>query len=145
MSAGAFPGIGELMPHAGPMRLLTRVVGHSPAETRCAVEARASALFLDARGELPAFVALEWMAQCVAAHGGLVALAAGRRPPNGVLVGARQLSLARAAFAPDALCTVGARFLGASGPLVSFACEVEERGEVVASGVISVALMDAAS
>ena len=141
----AFPGLGELMPHAGPMRLLSRVVGHSPEATRCELEVAASALFLDDAGALPAFVALEWMAQCIAAHGGLVALAAGRRPPNGVLVGARQLSLARASFARDETLTVSARFLGASGPLVSFECQVEERGGAVASGVLSVALVESAS
>jgi predicted hotdog family 3-hydroxylacyl-ACP dehydratase len=143
MSAAAFPGLGELMPHAGPMRLLSRVVGHSPEATRCELEVAASALFLDDAGALPAFVALEWMAQCIAAHGGLVALAAGRRPPHGVLVGARQLSLARATFAPSDTLAVTARFLGASGALVAFACEVEERGSAVASGVLSVALVDA--
>lgn len=145
MNDTAFPGLGELMPHAGPMRLLSRVVEHSPESTRCELLAAASALFLDAAGAVPAWVALEWMAQCIAAHGGLVAVAAGRRPPNGVLVGARQLALARDSFASSAVLTVSARFLGASGALVSFACEVQEGSSSVASGVLSVALVGSGS
>lgn len=133
-----FPDLGELMPHASSMRLLSRVIGHSPELTCCELEVAASALFLDEAGAVPAWVALEWMAQCIAAHGGLVALAAGRKPPNGVLVGARYLALTSATFDCADKLLVSARFLGASGGLVSFACEVEARGEVVASGALSV-------
>lgn len=142
MSDADFPGIGELMPHDGPMRLLSRVLGHSPESTRCELAVAASALFRDDAGGVPAWVALEWMAQCIAAHGGLVALAAGRKPPSGVLVGARSLALTETTFGCSDNLTVSARFLGASGALVSFACEVEEQGRVVVQGVLSVFVVE---
>jgi predicted hotdog family 3-hydroxylacyl-ACP dehydratase len=135
----AWPAPCELLPHAGGMLLIARVVAHTPQQTCCEVEVAASALFVDANGAVPAWVALEWMAQCAAAHGGLAARAADAPRAQGMLVGARRLALARRSFALGETLRVTARGAGAAGALVSFECEVrDERGSVVASGSISV-------
>ena len=134
----AWPPLAELLPQAGPMRLLARVVAHTREETRCEVDVDASALFADEAGAVPSWVALEWMAQCAAVHGGLAARAAGAAPAQGMLVGARQLTLARASFDSGERLTVSVRALGTAGSLVSFACEVCDAAGVGASGSISV-------
>lgn len=139
MSAAAFPDLAELVPHAGPMRLVARVLAHAPSGTRCALDPAASELFRDADGRIPGWVALEWMAQCIAAHGGLVARAAGRPPSPGMLVGARRLELAQSAFTPGDPLEVEARFAGAAGALASFECALRSGdGEVAATAILSV-------
>ena len=84
---------------------------------RCARSTVAdSELFRAADGRVPAYVGLEYMAQCIAAHGGLVARALGRAPSPGLLVGAKQLALApRVAARPDESLEVSARLLGPRG------------------------------
>ena len=138
MTAAAFPDIAELVPHASPMRLVARVLAHSPQETVCALDPAASELFRDTEGRIPGWVALEWMAQCIAAHGGLVARAGGRQPSPGMLVGARRLEFARDAFAPGDPLEVEARFAGAAGALASFDCALRQGGEVAATATLSV-------
>lgn len=136
--SSAWPALGALLPHAGPMLLLARVVAHTREETSCELDVSASALFADAQGEVPAWVALEWMAQCAAAHGGLAARALGAPPTQGMLVGARRLALARRSFAFGETLRVTARSAGVAGALVSFECEVRDAHDVAASGSISV-------
>src|SRR5207245_182029 len=53
------------------MILLTRILAHAEKRTTCAVEISSASAFLDGQGGVPAWVALEYMAQCIAAHGGL--------------------------------------------------------------------------
>src|SRR5216117_2656546 len=71
MTGPTYPGIEEVLPQAGRMVLLTRIVGHTEERTTCAVEFSTASPFYDGQGGVPAWVALEYMAQCVAAHGGL--------------------------------------------------------------------------
>jgi predicted hotdog family 3-hydroxylacyl-ACP dehydratase len=124
------------------MRLLSRVVAHTPTETRCALDVASSGLFADESGAVPAWVALEWMAQCAAAHGGLTAHASQAPRAAGMLVGARRLELARPSFARDERLIVTARYAGAAGALVSFECEVRDDRGVAARGSISVVVGD---
>ncbi len=143
MSASAFPELGELVPHAGPMRLLARVLAHEPERTVCALDPAASDLFRAADGSVPAWLALEWMAQCAAAHGGLVARAEGRAPSPGMLVGAKRIAFERARFEPGESLQVEARFAGAAGGLAAFECALHADGERVARGTLSVFVSDA--
>jgi predicted hotdog family 3-hydroxylacyl-ACP dehydratase len=139
VTPSAWPALGELLPHAGPMRLLARVVAHSREATSCELEVAASALFAGESGAVPAWVALEWMAQCAAAHGGLAARATGAPAAQGMLVGARRLTLARGSLALGEKLCVSARATGSAGALVSFECEVNDAsGALVATGSISV-------
>ncbi len=143
MSAAAFPDLCELLPHSGPMRLLARVLAHDVERTVCALDPAASDLFRDTAGNVPGWLALEWMAQCIAAHGGLVARAAGRRPAPGMLVGAKRVGLERSGFAAGEELEVEARFTGSAGALASFACALRAGADVVASGSLSVYVSDA--
>ena len=70
MSRG-FPPVGELIPHARGMLLLEAVLEHSPEHAVCSVKPTASELFQDAAGRVPAWVGLEYLAQCMAVYGAL--------------------------------------------------------------------------
>lgn len=63
----------ELIPHAGSMCLLDRVVGHSESEIECTANSHSvpgNALQRD--GQLSALHLIEYAAQAMAAHGALV-------------------------------------------------------------------------
>lgn len=129
MSAPDLPPVDALLPQSGPMRLLARVLAHDATETRCEVDASRAALFRDEEGLVPPWVALEWLAQCVAAHAGLVARARGERPRPGLLLGTRRLRLACGGLAPEARLVAVARPLRfATSGAGAFACRLEPGG-----------------
>lgn len=125
MSA-ALPPLEELLPQAGPMRLLERIVSHDDEGTRCLVDPARSRLFADEAGSVPVWVALEWMAQCAAAHGGLAARARGEAPRPGLFVGSRRLVFRGDAFAPGRLVEVSARPVAGRGERFAFRCAVHD-------------------
>ena len=126
--SGRFPPVAELAPHAGPMRLLGRVLDHTPDATTCSVDPGRSGLFADADGAVPAWVGVEYMAQCIAVHGGLLARAADAAPRAGLFVGSRRVRPHAERFAPGEALEVTARPLSGSAALASFACEVRGPG-----------------
>jgi predicted hotdog family 3-hydroxylacyl-ACP dehydratase len=128
-----------LLPQVGPMRLLSRLLAHTRERTICAVDVSDSELFREADGQVPACVALEYMAQCVAAHGVLLDR---ESPRPGLLVGVKHLELHRDRLAPSESLEVSARILQRIGRLASLACEVRCEGELVAEGVLSVFVPD---
>lgn len=124
----ALPSLADVMPHAGAMRLLDRVLAHAADETVCEVDVGAQTLFRRADGTLPAWVAVEYMAQCVAAHAGLVALASGGpKPELGLFLGSRRVHVRREHFEPDQRLRVRARPVAHSSQgLHAFDCVVED-------------------
>jgi predicted hotdog family 3-hydroxylacyl-ACP dehydratase len=125
-----------LLPQSGPMRLLSRLVSHTREATVCAVDPSGSELFRDAGGSVPAWVALEYMAQCVAAHGLLLDGLAVPKP--GLLVGVKRLALHVDRFAPDESLEVSARILQRIGRLATLECQLRAAGELLAEGTLSV-------
>lgn len=119
-----FPAISELLPHAGGMCLLERVLGHGPEGTACETSTARSQLFRRADGAVPAWVSLEWMAQCAGVHGGLTARARGERLEIGFLAGSRS-SRFHVAQLPDGPLVVRAALQRETGGLHAFACRVE--------------------
>jgi predicted hotdog family 3-hydroxylacyl-ACP dehydratase len=106
------------------MRLLDEVLAHDAAQTRCALDPARSALFAGADGRIPAWVGLEYIAQCAAAHGGLVARARGEAPRPGLVLGSRRLVFRCDGFEPGRLLEVTARHAAGSGPSLAFDCAV---------------------
>lgn len=134
-----FPPVAELLPHAGPMRLVERVLSHADDETQCRVDPAASALFRDAAGRIPAWVGIEYMAQCAAVHGGLLARARGERPAPGLLLGSRSVSFGCDAFEPGVPLVVVARHVAGRSRTLAFACAVESAdGEPLVEGRLHV-------
>lgn len=142
MRSAALPEIGALLPHSGRMRLLSRVVEHVPERTVCAVEVSDSGLFAEADGSVPAWVGLEYMAQCVAAHSGLVARALGVPRERGLLLGTKRTELLVDRFAPEARLSVVSEHLRGERGLVWFDCRVDDAdGTLLARGKLSVYAM----
>jgi predicted hotdog family 3-hydroxylacyl-ACP dehydratase len=146
-AAPSYPKISELIPHAEPMRLISRVLEHDAESTLCLVEPEDHVLFQDADGRVPAWLGVEYMAQCIAAHAGLEVAERGAPPRIGYLLGSRSVRFHRATLPEGARIEVAARHVRGRPGLgaMSFACEVvaragAERRELVAEGTLNVAL-----
>jgi predicted hotdog family 3-hydroxylacyl-ACP dehydratase len=141
-----FPPVTELLPHRGRAVLLRRVVAHDAASTTCEVDPAASELWKNADGSVPATVALEYMAQTIAAHGGLSDRESGREARPGFFLGSRRLEFRIRRFEPGELLEVTARHLRGSAGMLAFDCAVRRAGEANAepmvSGVLSVYLLE---
>lgn len=139
-----WPPIAALLPHAGPMRLLGAVLAHDASRTECRVHPAASALFRDGSGCVPAWVGIEYMAQCAAAHGGLAAHASGGTPRPGLLLGSRRVVFRCDGFAEDVPLRVTARHVAGRDGAVAFACTVEDPdgGPPLVEGRLNVLLLD---
>ena len=126
MTGSGYPDVAELVPQRGRMRLLSAVVSHSVQETVCAIDLERSGLFAEADGSIPAFVALEYMAQCAAAHAGLVNRSGGEPPRANLLLGTRRLQLATERFRPGQRLRVSARHHRGESGLVVFDCVLSD-------------------
>ena len=140
----AWAPLAELLPHAGRMRLLDRVEEHDGEHTICRVLPSASTLFQDGDGRVPAWVGIEYMAQCAAAHGGLLARVHGARARPGLFVGSRRLVFRCDGFAPDVALRVRARHAAGHGRTLAFDCAVEDPagGPPLVEGRLNVRLLD---
>ncbi len=148
MSAAAdFPPVTQVVPHRGAMLLLERVLAHDGDHTVARVLVGRGGWLQRDDSSGPAWLALEYMAQCAAAHEGLLARAEGRPLPRGFLITARTLCLHRSHFTGGDLLRVEARRargrpgLGALSHSCSvYAGSAAEAAAVVASGRLSVSV-----
>lgn len=123
------PPVAELLPHDGTMVFLSRLIAHGEDQTLCLVEIDAQAHFRGPDGAVPAWVGLEYMAQCIGAHAGMVGRARGAPPQLGMLLGSRRVRFHTQRFAPGQTLRVCARHVWGSAPgLVSFECRLEDAG-----------------
>ena len=106
---GGFPAIEELMPHRGPVVLIDRVLAHDAESTEVRVSVEEQRWLKHQNGYVAGWLAVEYMAQCVAAREGLLALDEGRPPPVGYLVGVSRLRLECVEFPADAVLCVSSR------------------------------------
>lgn len=104
-----FPAIEELMPHRGPALLLDRVLSHDHERTEAAVMVETQQWLKRDDGTVAGWLAVEYMAQCLAAHEGILALDEGRPPPKGFLIAATGLRLYQTHFPGNARLRVGSR------------------------------------
>lgn len=140
-----FPPLATVVPHAAPMLLLDRVLAHAETETRCALRLAASELFADSEGRIPAYLSLEWMAQCIAVHGGLRSHALGAPPRPGLFLGTRRARLPGRSFAPEGELHVSARWQHGTGMGAhAFACTLRAPGdpEILAEGLLNVLIFE---
>ena len=143
MQSAELPPVTEVLPHRPPVLLLDRVLSHDTEETVARVTIAADQWLRRADGSAPPWLALEYMAQCVAAHEGLLARDEGRPLPRGYLMGAHGLRLHAAGFAAGEQLEVRAsRFRGRPGlGVLSHVCSISsQEGELLAEGRLSVAL-----
>jgi predicted hotdog family 3-hydroxylacyl-ACP dehydratase len=137
------PRIEDLIPHLPPMRLLDELVSHSDEITRCRVLVTAESTFLR-HGQIPCLVAVEYLAQCVAAHSTLESIrAAGGAPVSpriGYLIGVRRFDLHRSHFSVGDELMVTVRQVWATRQAAVFHGVVVCRDSVAAEGDLTVAL-----
>lgn len=141
------PPVDELIPHAGESVLLERVIAHDGESTTALVRVGKRGWLRSGAPSLPSWLAVEYMAQCVAAHEGILARIDGRTLPVGFLVSVRKLVLHRSRFALGESLRVSARRVrGRPGlGVLSHRCEIhlgEAGGDTapVAFGRLSIAV-----
>jgi len=137
----SYPRVDDVLPQSGRMVLLTRIVAHTDRRTTCIVEISPASTFADADGAVPAWVGVEYMAQCVAAHGGLRARAAGDPVTPGFLLGSRSIALHADHFRPGQRLEVEAAHVWGEHDFFSFACAVRDAqtGATLVEGTLAVA------
>lgn len=127
----SYSEIRSLLPHAGPMVLLDRVVS-ADAQALCAevVISTDSLFYSEAEGGVGSWVGVEYMAQAIGAHAGLQAQLAGREIRIGFLLGARKYAARVDAFAAGSVLHVRAQHVlrGENG-LSAFDCSIALAGE----------------
>lgn len=79
----------EFVMHRESMLLLDTLVESGDNGTICEWQVRADDEFVESELGIPAYVGVEFMAQCVAVHAGARARIVGLGPPLGFLLGAR--------------------------------------------------------
>jgi predicted hotdog family 3-hydroxylacyl-ACP dehydratase len=133
-----YPAIEALLPHRDGMLLVDRVVHAGEGTLRAVLEVRESAWYVDANG-MPAWMALEAMAQTVAACVGNARREQGLPPVQGYLLGTRRFRSARPAFPVGCTLEIVAerQYQEASG-IGAFECRVELDGERVADATLTV-------
>jgi predicted hotdog family 3-hydroxylacyl-ACP dehydratase len=134
-----FPPIAELLPHKPPMLLLDAVTCFEEDAAECTVAIRESSTFFEREG-VPAWVAMEYCAQCIAAFAGLRARQSGGEPRMGLLVAARELTLHTDWFRAGETLLVRAQREFGEERVGRFDCRVTRDGIVVATASLSVYL-----
>jgi predicted hotdog family 3-hydroxylacyl-ACP dehydratase len=138
----SLPDIRELVPHAGPMVLLDRLVSVGD-ETLCAeVVIGRDTVFCDGQG-VGAWVGIEYMAQAVAAFAGYEAYVRGDAVKVGFLLGSRRYECSRPGFATGSRLHVHVqRALQGENGLGAFECRIhdvnDQSGAAVATATITV-------
>jgi predicted hotdog family 3-hydroxylacyl-ACP dehydratase len=133
-----YPAIVELVPHRPPMLLLDRVLAYDGECVICEAVLQPDSPFAD-KGQVPAVVGIEYMAQTIAAGAGLSARDKGAPSARmGFLLGCRSLTMAVDSFLVGDRLTIEARRSWGENELGSFACKVHRGGEVLVEGALTV-------
>jgi predicted hotdog family 3-hydroxylacyl-ACP dehydratase len=132
------PDIRSLIPHAGPMVLLDRVV-FADEESLCAeVCIKSGDLFCNAAG-VGAWVGIEYMAQAIAAYAGYAAHLRGEPVKIGFLLSARRYECNRTVFTVGSVVKVYVRrVLVSDNGLASFECRLEDCDAELATATLTV-------
>jgi len=132
------PDIRTLVPHAGPMVLLDRVVSADDENLCAEVRIRADSLFCVA-GEVGAWAGLEYMAQAIGAYEGYAARKRGEPIKVGYLLGTRCYECSRPVYTVGMLLRVHVkRVLQSENGLASFECRIDDEIGQIASANLSV-------
>ncbi len=140
MTAPDYPPVDELLPHAGAMVFLDAVLEHREDETAFSIDIDTQPHFRNAFGEVPSWVGLEYLAQAIAARGGLLERAQGRPPRVGFLLGARRVSYYTPSFHRGQRLAARVKHRwGETEGVVTFACVLEDlaNGEVLVEGNVN--------
>lgn len=133
----SFPAIEQLLPHASPMLWLDEVCACEEDLVRCKLRIRQEHVFVE-DGLVDPLIAIEWMAQTVAALVGLWDRQKDVTPRPGFLIAIPEASFEVEHFQLGDELVVTAKRIWGDDQLASFECQVE-RGELqVARAQLSV-------
>lgn len=128
-----WPSVAQLIPHRDPMILLDEMLDWSKGRSRCGLEVRHGARFVD-EGKLPAPFLIEHMAQSVAVCLGYEAFRGGRGVHVGMIVSCRSFeALVGEAHVGDRLL-VSAEQKRANASVSSFDCRVNRLEDAARAG-----------
>jgi predicted hotdog family 3-hydroxylacyl-ACP dehydratase len=130
--------IQELVPHANPMLLLDHAKYFSENYIHTVVKVCSSSQFSVIPGEVPSYVALEYMAQSIAAWNGMAARLQNCKPKVGFLIGSRNLILKVSSFKENILLNIYGKSNYNNGEMASFDCWVEHHKETVVTATLNV-------
>ena len=140
------PPIEEVVYHRGCVLLLHEVVEHSDRHTIARIDVSRQTWLTRPDGRVAAWIAIEYMAQCFAAHEGLISYFQNRDLSPGFLIGVNRLRLYEPEIQADAwlrVCTRPLRGRPGLGALShTGSVHVEESGSegtLVAEGRLSIA------
>ena len=124
------PDIRSLVPHAGRMVLLDRVIS-ADEESLCAeITIRSDSLFCTTEG-VGAWVGLEYMAQAIAAYAGYVAYLRGEAVKIGFLLGTRRFECNRPFFSIGTRLQIHVkRVFQSENGMGSFECRIEDGARI---------------
>jgi len=129
----------EFVPHSGPMLLPDRITRLQADAAVCEWCVRDDNVFLVQGYGVPAYIGIEYMAQCIAVHGGACARANGLPPPQGLLLGTRHYRSTVPYFVQGETYQVKCEQLAANlDGMTSFDCCILKEQEVIAEGRIAV-------
>lgn len=134
----ALPPMTELVPHAGTMCLLDRVLEAQAERLVAEVKVPENGLF-SRDGAVDAWIGLEYMAQAVAAWAGWCGRREGKTPRIGFLLGTRRYRSAVARYpVGDVLQVEVRRSYQADNGLGQFDCQIRRGEAELASATITV-------
>lgn len=123
----ALPSPSSILPHQGAMLWLAKVIEQDPMSTICEARVEDLGLFRDPTGGAGAWVALEWMAQSVAAHDGVRRHAQGQAIRPGMLLGSKKIRFIEGAATPAGVFRIRVRpVFGGNSGMVAYECFVDE-------------------
>lgn len=134
-----FPTPAELLLHSGDMLLLDRIVDFNVESTVTEFTPQADAWYIDASGQMPAWLGMELMAQTIAAHVGLLKRSEGQPPKRGVLLGTRRYQASTARLAPGVTLQITAAiaFRDDSG-LGAYDCVISQGAATIVESTLKV-------
>ena len=138
MNEAVRAAVERLVPHRGGMLWLERIVSCTDDGAVAEAVVREDHPFLDGAG-VPAWVGIEYMAQCIAAWAGGQALTKGKPVSPGFLLGTRRYECRRPVLAVGTRLRIEARreLMGDNG-LGMFACRLLDGDEEIAIANVSV-------
>ncbi len=93
MRTSDLPPLDEVLYHKGSALLLDRVIEHTDLQTIAHIDAGKSRWLQARDGSIPTWLAIEYMAQCMAAHEGLFSYIHNREVHGGFLMSVSRLKI----------------------------------------------------
>jgi predicted hotdog family 3-hydroxylacyl-ACP dehydratase len=131
--------VSEFLVHRPPMLLLERIVEAGEIQTLCEWRVGDATEFLVPERGVPAYVGIEYMAQCVAVHAGIRSRIKGMGPPLGFLLGTRHFRAQVEYFLPGQTYRASCReLIHDENGIGSYQCGVLLDDDVIAEGRLAV-------